>query len=257
MSKKISLLVGQRNRIIDYKDIFPLTISKIHYEYIVQNKRLHKKSEVSLYTEYSMILHVFNFLEKKNITNLSKFNYTNLQELFAYLKILKTKYNKTLSISSQRLVYTFFKSFSKWLYEYHPKESPPLEIFQKSPYKRTNETLKTSFFSDYVLKQIKQGLTHEEDIYIKTYILISLYYGLRSIDIILLNEDCLVPSDKEGKYDLHYIDHKQKETVLLPALAAPVSRSILSLIDYSANYRQIIGTKSIFVEKNLLVKSDL
>lgn len=249
MSKKISLLVGQRNRIIDYKNIFPIAISQRHYEYIVQNKKLHKKSEASLYAEYLMIQHLFNFLVQKNISSLSEFNYTKLQELFAYLKILKTKYNKTLSISSQRLVYTFFKSFSKWLYAYHPNEAPPLEIFYKSPYKRINETLKTSFFSDYVLKQIKQGLTHEEDIYIKTYILILLYYGFRSMDIILLKEDCLVPSDKEGKYDLHYIDHKQKEEVLLPAIATPVSRAILSFIKHTEEYRQTISTKSIFIEK--------
>lgn len=249
MSKKISLLVGQRNKIIEYQDIFPINISKRHYEYINQNKKLHKKSEASLYTEYIMIQHLFNFLVHKNISILSEFNYTKLQELFAYLKTLKTKYDKPLSISSQRLVYTFFKSFSMWLYEYHSNEAPPLEIFHKSPYKRINETLKTSFFSDYVLKQIKQGLTYEEDIYIKTYILISLYYGLRSMDIILLKEDCLVPSDKEGKYDLHYTDHKQKETVVLPALASPVSRAISSLINHTEEYRYVLETKCIFIEK--------
>ena len=249
MNEKISLLVGQRNKIIDYHDIFPVAITKRHYEYIYQFKRLHKKSEASLYAEYSMMKHLFNFLEQKNISNLSEFNYTKLQELFAYLKTLKTKYDKPLSIGSQRLIYTFFKSFSKWLYMHHQNEAPPLEIFHKSPYKRVNKTLKTPFFSDHVLQQIKKGVTQEEDIYTKTYILILLYYGLRSMDIIQLKEDCLKPSDKEGKFDLHYTDHKQKEEVFLPAISSPVSRAILLLKKHTKEYRYIFGSKNIFIEK--------
>ena len=71
-----------------------------------------------------------------------------MQTFFSHLKLLKTK--------QKRLVYTFFKNFIKWLYREYKDESPALNIFQKSPYKRNNSVLKSDFFPDNVLKQIKK-----------------------------------------------------------------------------------------------------
>jgi hypothetical protein len=90
-------------------------------------------------------------------------------------------------------------------------------------------------------------LLDEEDIYTKAYILISLYYGLRSSDIIALKDNCLSMSDKDGKYDLHYIDHKQNEGVTIPAIASPVTRAISALIRHTATYRKQSKINSIFL----------
>ena len=147
------------------------------------------------------------------------------------------------------MVYTFFKNFIKWLYREYKDESPALNIFQKSPYKRNNSVLKSDFFTDSVLKQIKKALVVEEDIYTKTYLLILLYYGLRSIDILSLKNDCLQGSSKSDKYDLIYQDHKQKELVRLPSIATHVSTAIQELIESTKELQKRAASNFIFLKE--------
>ena len=186
----IKLYVNDYDKSIDFSEIKPLWLAKRYYEYIQYNKALALKADSSLYTEVKMMSYLFSFLEEKKLTSLKSFDYSMIQTFFSYLKLVKSKQNKHLSKSTQRLVYTFFKNFIKWLYREYKDESPSLNIFQKSPYKRNNEALKSDFFSDSVLKKIKKSLIVEEDIYTKTYLLILLYYGLRSMDILTLRTDC-------------------------------------------------------------------
>lgn len=244
---KIILKAGKWEKVIDYSHLKPENVAKRHFEYIKESKELKLKTESSLYTEVKMIHYLFNFLIIKNITNLSLFSYGTLQEFYAFLKTTTSKAGDPLSQSSQRLAYTFFKNFSKWLYENHPDEAPPFNIFMKSHFKRNNENVKTAYFSDNMLKQIRKALADEDDIYTKAYILISLYYGLRSSDIVALKDDCLSISDKDGKYDLHYIDHKQNESVTIPAIASPVTRAISALMLHTDLFRKISNTRNIFV----------
>lgn len=244
---KITLKVGKWDKIVDYSEYKPVNIANRHFEYIKQGKDLKSKTESSLYTEVKMIPYLFDFLLIKNITDLSLFSYATLQEFYAFLKTTTSKSATPLSQSSQRLVYTFFKNFSRWLYEHYPDEAPPFSIFMKSNFKRNNENVKTAYFSDNVLKQIKKALVNEEDVYTKAYVMISLYYGLRSSDIIALKDNCLSMSDKDGKYDLHYVDHKQNESVTIPAIASPVARAISALIRHTSTYRKQSGINSIFL----------
>lgn len=244
---KISLMTNTIMKIADYSTLKPANIANRHLEYIKQGKELKSKTESSLYTEAKMIHYLFNFLIIKNISDLSLFSYATLQEFYAFLKTTTSKTGAPLSQSSQRLAYTFFKNFSKWLYGYYPDEAPPFSIFMKSHFKRNNENVKTAYFSDNVLNQIKKALLDEEDVYTKAYIIISLYYGLRSSDIIVLQDNCLSVSDKDGKYDLHYVDHKQNESVTIPAIASPVVRAISALIRHTSTYRKQSKINSIFL----------
>ena len=125
-----------------------------------------------------------------------------------------------------------------------------MHLFAKSPYKRNNAHLKTAYFTDDVLGQIKDALRVEEDILTKAYLLIALYYGLRSSDIVTLRHDCLHSSDKEGKYDLHYIDHKQNEAVTIATIATPVSRAIFALIQHTKALREEASLPYIFLTKD-------
>ncbi len=246
MADPLFLRVGTYEKRVDVSGLKPFNITQHFESYIRHHKSLKSKAESSLYTEVKMTRYLFMFLEMKAIERLTDFSYLTMQELYTYLSTTTTKQNRHLSKSSQRLVYTFFKSFALWLHEYHPSEAPPLNIFQTSPYRGNNDHLKTTYFSDHALKQIRDALREEKDIYIKTYILISLYYGLRSADIVSLRSDCLQISDKDGKYDLHYRDHKQNEAVTIPAIAAPVARVIASLMRESADLRQKASSSEIF-----------
>ena len=243
--------VALQKKMINFVTFKPKELGSLYYQYILMSKNTHKKSESSLYSEAIMIQYLFSFLKLKKINNLQNFTYTIMQEFYTYLKCtLLTKQQKTLSQSSQRLVYTFFKNFSFWLYSYHPDDAPPLNIFQKSPYKRNNENLKTKYFSDYTLQQIKDALVKEEDIYTKAYIMISLHYGLRSMDIITLQSNCLQISEKDSKYDLHYIDHKQNENVTIPAIISPVAKAIASLIHHTQELRDESNLCNLFIIRN-------
>ncbi|MFZ2889454.1 tyrosine-type recombinase/integrase [Sulfuricurvum sp.] len=244
---KISLKVGKWDKVVDYSQLKPTHIANRHFEYIKHSKELKTKTESSLYTEVKMIHYLFNFLMIKNISNLSLFSYATLQEFYAFLKTTTSKSGDPLTQSSQRMAYTFFKNFSKWLYEYYPDEAPPFSIFMKSNFKRNNENIKTTYFSDSVLKQIRKAINSEDDIYTKTYVIISLYYGLRSSDIIALEDNCLSMSDKDGKYDLHYVDHKQNERITIPAIASPVARAISALIRHTDTYRKQSKLNNIFL----------
>lgn len=249
MTDPLFLQVGTYEKRVDLSELRPL-LPVEHFEaYIRHHKALKSKAESSLYTEVKMMRYLFMFLEMKEIERLRDFSYLSMQELYAYLSTVSTKQNRPLSKSSQRLVYTFFKSFALWLNEYYPTEAPSLNIFQQSPYRGNNDHLKTTYFSDHILKQIRSALHVENDIYMKCYILIALYYGLRSIDIVTLTSDCLQISDKDGKYDLHYRDHKQDEAVTIPAIAAPVARAIALLIRESADLRQETSHSEIFIYK--------
>jgi len=246
MPNPLFLQVGAYEKKVELSGLKPFRLAQ-HFEvYIRHHKALKSKAESSLYTEVKMLRYLFMFLELKAIERLTDFSYLTMQELHAYLSTTTSKQNRHLSKSSQRLVYTFFKSFALWLHEYHPSEAPSLNIFQTSPYRGNNDHLKTTYFSDHALKQIRIALRKEKDIYIKSYILISLYYGLRSADIVSLKSDCLQLSDKDGKYDLHYRDHKQNEAVTIPAIAAPVARVIASLMRESADLRQEASFSEIF-----------
>ena len=244
------LSVAKREKLIDYKGLKPQTIVHHHYEYILHLKRMHTKTDSSLYTEIKMMAYFFKFLVYKDIQNLSLFSYPLVQELYAFLATTPTKTNKPLAQSSQRLVYVFFKSFAKWLNEYYPDEAPPLQIFIKSNFKRNNDTLKTTIISDYVLKQIRNALRTEDDLYTKAYITILLYYGLRSIDIVSLKADCLKQSSKDKKYDLHYINHKSKEMTIIPAIELPVYKVISALIEYTQELRDRNNSNEIFIKEN-------
>jgi len=246
MADPLFLRVGTYEKIVDVSALKPFGLAQRFESYIRHHKGLKSKAESSLYTEVKMMHYLFMYLEAKEIEVLTDFSYLSMQALYAYLSTVTTKYGRHLSKSSQRLVYTFFKNFSFWLHEYHPSEAPPLNIFQTSPYRGNNDHLKTTYFSDHVLKQMRSALGDEKDIYIKSYILISLYYGLRSVDIVSLKSDCLQISDKDGKYDLHYRDHKQNEAVTIPAIATPVARAISALMRESADLRQEASFLEIF-----------
>lgn len=245
----IQLSVNDYDKSIDFSEIKPLWLAKRYHEYIQYNKDLALKADASLYTEFKMMSYLFSFLEQKKLSNLKSFDYSMMQTFFSHLKLVKTKQNKHLSQSSQRLVYTFFKNFIKWLYREYKNEAPSLNIFQKSPYKRNNGVLKSDFFSDNVLKQIKKALIIEEDIYTKTYLLILLYYGLRSMDILSLKNDCLQASSKSDKYDLIYTDHKQKELVRLPSISRHVSNAIQELINSTDELQKRAASNFIFLKE--------
>lgn len=249
MGKTITLFPGEVKHVLNYDGLEPVPITLRHYEYIKEAKELRKKSESTLCTECSMMLYLFSFLDLQQITSLHQFSYEHLRVFTAYLSTRQTKRGKRLSLSSQRLVYSFFKSFASWLHFTYPKEAPPLEIFRRSPYKGVNQELKTSFFSDDVMRQIREALRREEDIYTQTYILLLLYYGLRSKDIITLKSNCLNPSDKANRYDLHYIDHKQQEEVLLPAIEPVVAAAIQRLNAHTQAYQRELKRQRIFIKK--------
>jgi len=250
MKDKLFLKVGIYEKYVDFKEMTPIRIVTRYEAYIWYHKQRRSKAESSLYTEVKMIGYLFTFLDHKKITSLRHFEYLHMQELFSFLNTVTSKQGKHLSKSSQRLVYTFFKSFASWLGEYYPKEAPAMYLFARSPYKRNNAHLKTEYFTDDILEQIKDALRVEGDILTKAYILISLYYGLRSSDIVTLRHDCLHPSDKEGKYDLHYIDHKQNEAVTIAAIATPVSRIIFALMRHTEALRKETSLPSLFLIKD-------
>lgn len=249
MSKTLSFKVDRFIKSVDYNVKEPSFIAILHYRYMKHCQDLKLKTDTSLYTEVCMINYFFEFLQSKNITNLTTFSYLNLQELITYLKTCTTSKNNPLSKSSQRLVYTFFKSFAKWLSYDSPHEAPPLNIFQKSPYKRNNDDLKTTYISDEHLEKIKKALKSEDSIYTKVYMLLLMHYGLRSYDVISLRYDCLLMSDKDGKFDLHYIDHKQKEKVVIPAISSYIAKAISSLILLTSNLRIESGLPNIFLKR--------
>lgn len=249
MENTIHFTLKNRVRKVSYNSLKPTQIANFHKEYILESLSMQQKSQTSLYTESMMIKYLFAFLETRAIERLDNIRTIDMEELFAFLATTPTKAGTLLSKSAQRLVYTFFKNFAFWLAVDHPTEAPQLSLFQRSPYKRNNEHLKTAFISDHVLHQIKKALKEEEDLLTKTYLLLSIYYGLRSQDIVALRDDCLHPSDKEGKFDLYYFDHKQKEQVILPAIASPVAHALKSLITSSAKLRSSSNTHYIFVEK--------
>lgn len=249
MDNTIHFTLKNRVRKVSYDSLKPTQIANLHKKYILESLSMQRKSESSLYTESMMIKYLFAFLETRSIERLDRISAMDMEELFAYLATTPTKTGSFLSQSAQRLVYTFFKNFAFWLAVYHPAESPLLSLFQRSPYKRNNEHLKTAFISDHVLHQIKKGLKEEEDLLTKTYLLLSIYYGLRSQDIVSLRDDCLHPSDKEGKFDLYYFDHKQKEQVILPAIASPVAHALATWIASNKELRSSLHTPYIFVEK--------
>lgn len=249
--KPFILNVAKREKLIDYKGLEPQTVVQKHYEYILHLKCMHTKTDSSLYAEIKMMAYFFKFLVHKDIQDLSLFSYPLVLEFYAFLATTPTKLNKPLSQSSQRLVYVFFKSFAQWLNEYYPYEAPPLQIFIKSNFKRNNDTLKTNIISDYVLKQIRNALRIEDDIYTKAYITILLYYGLRSIDIVSLKADCLKQSAKDKKYDLHYVNHKSKEMTIIPAIELPVYKVLSSLIVNTHGLRQRSSYNEIFIKENL------
>jgi len=248
MENTIHFTINNRLRKVSYASLNPKRIAKLHQEYILESLSTQRKSQTSLYTESMMIKYLFAFLETRAIERLEHFTPIHMDELFAFLATASSKSGTLLSQSAQRLVYTFFKNFALWLSEFYPDEAPLLSLFQRSPFKRNNEHLKTAFISDHVLNQIKKGVKEEDDLLTQTYLLLCLYYGLRSQDIVTLREDCLHPSDKEGKFDLYYFDHKQKEQVILPAIASPVAHAVKSLITSSAELRFSSDTHYIFIE---------
>ena len=249
MQNSLYLQVSDRQKYVDFSTLYPEPLAKRYTEYILYHKQRKSKTESSLYTESKMIRYLFDYLQQTTIQDLSHFHLGQMQTFFTYLKTCKSKQNKLLASSSQRLVYTFFKNFSFWLDIFYPKEAPALHIFQKSPYKHNNGHLKTTYFRDSELSQIKQALRNEEDVPTKCYLLISLYYGLRSGDIVTLKSDCLQKNTKDNHYDLHYIDHKQHTSVILPAIALPVSRAIQMLIEKSRALREEANLEYLFLKK--------
>ena len=163
MPKNIYLQVGERKKYVDFTAFYPVPLGKSYAEYILYHIQRKSKTESSLYTEVKMIRYLFEYLRHIGISDLSHFQLAQMQTFITYLKTCKSKQNKPLSQSSQRLVYTFFKNFSFWLDTFYPKEAPALNIFQKSPYRRNNTHLKTTYFRDSELAQIKQGLRNEEE----------------------------------------------------------------------------------------------
>ena len=250
MQNKLCLQVGERKKYVDLSTLFPELPARRYYEYILYCKLHKSKTESSLYTEAKMIRYLFDYLQQIDISDLSYFNLAQMQRFYTYLKTCESKQHKILSKSSQRLVYTFFKNFSLWLDTFYPKEAPALQLFQKSPYRHNNAHLKTTYFRDSELSQIKQALRNEDDVTTRCYLLISLYYGLRSGDIVSLKSDCLHKNDKDNRYDLHYTDHKQNTAVVIPAIVLPVSREIQALLEKNRPLREEAKLEYLFLKKS-------
>lgn len=250
MQNSLYLQVGDRKKYIDLSTLYPELLAKRYAEYILYHKQRKSKTESSLYTEVKMIRYLFDYLQQIGISDLSHFNLSQMQRFYTYLKTCQSKQHKILSQSSQRLVYTFFKNFSIWLDTFYPKEAPVLNIFQKSPYRHNNAHLKTTYFRDSELSQIKEALRNEEDVSTKCYLLISLYYGLRSGDIVILKSNCLQKNAKDNRNDLHYTEHKQNTAVVIPAIAPPVSRAIQALIKKNKPLREEANLEYLFLKKD-------
>ncbi len=250
MQNNLYLQVGERKKYVDLSTLSPELLARRYYEYILYHKQRKSKTESSLYTEAKMIHYLFTYLQQRDIPNLSYFHLSQMQTFYTYLKTCESKQHKILSQSSQRLIYTFFKNFSFWLDTFYPKEAPALHIFQKSPYRHNNAHLKTTYFRDSELSQIKQALRNEDDVTTRCYLLISLYYGLRSGDIVTLKSDCLKKNAKDNRYDLHYTDHKQNTAVLIPAIATPVSRAIQVLLEKNRPLREEANLEYLFLKKS-------
>ena len=233
---------------INYTHHEPKYIMLRHKEYILALQRVKSKTDSSLYTECCQMLIFFKFLNEFDIKELTTYSYLDNQKLLAYLKTSITKRGKPLAQSSQRLVYTFFKSFSIWLFNNYPNEAPNINIFIGKPFINNNATIKTDYFSDDILKKIKDGIKNETNIQTKAYISLLYHYGLRSGDITNLTIECIKMSDKDGKYDLHYFDHKAKEDVVIPAILPHVSATLSKLIHYTHEYRKETKTKYIFFD---------
>ena len=201
----------------------------------------------------SHIVRFWDFCKLQNIDSFEKFNPQITNYFIAYLNtsLTKDKNKNPLSQSTKRVTYSsvyLFFSHSLFFYE---DDFKSLNYFRGEPFE-TGEIL-TESIPEPVLKEIKANLFKYHDIYVSTYILLALNYGMRFSEIINLKEDCLIYNELgKNKYDLHFYSGKINRHRTLYSINNTIAKKIKELIEYSKELRVKHGRKEIFIDVNKL-----
>lgn len=179
------------------------------------------------------LLRFTNFLKetKLDINYFSDLTGNIIDKFIMYLKSMCN------SSSTMVLSYTALKQSVRYgqnlgLDLYPKKEIFPMEI---SRIFGQEDTLKTRLFSDDVAIQIEDALDKEEDIYLKTLIMIAYETGLRLSEILNLEEGSVL-KDFAGTPLLFTQSFKSKEERCAP-ITEKCAKQIKILEEYTKNYR--------------------
>lgn len=233
----------------------PKQFSKHFYEYIKEKKDGKKSVDSTLMCEYTYFSnYIAPFFAKQGLNSFSEITLEKKQLFLVYLNTRITKRNKNLlSHSTKRHILGSAKTYFTWLAMRHPDEAPMLALFSPNPFSRgTNNNLKTKAIDETVMEQIKNALRYEENPYIKTFITIAVYLGLRREDILELRADCLLDDpDKTGAYLIHYYNHKdaswKKKPIPKNCSSAVITLKLLK--EYTHKLREEAADERLFLWK--------
>ncbi len=184
------------------------------YEYVRTNYEMKKKHGATLINEYNYFKnYTMVFMQHKTLRSFKGFDAECMREFAAYLSTIITPRKKPLTRGSASHVISYLKSYCGWLARFYPHEAPNLAVFKVNPLiKGVNLHLKTKLIDEIAISSIKSALRTEKDPYIKACLLIALYHGFRSEDIMNLTRSCLIEdSDTPGKFILRYYNQKSAE----------------------------------------------
>ncbi|ACL74456.1 tyrosine-type recombinase/integrase [Ruminiclostridium cellulolyticum] len=189
--------------------------------------------------------HFANFIESNEIwlSYFSELTPLMIDQFILYLK-RELKSPKTMVVAFSAL-----KSVVRFGQFLQSEKYPPMQIFPDSPCRifGIEDTLTTKCISNFVMIQINQALKKEQDILLKTCLLIAKETGLRLSEILLLEEGCVM-EDFLGSPILFTFSPKIDDE-----RAVVISTELLKVVNelnrYTKEFRKKNNTLLLFVRK--------
>lgn len=246
-NKKLIVVIEENIKYqINYKRV-PLFLTFFYVEFIkIMLKKRGANSTRHLNTH---IVRFWDFCKEQNINSFDGFNPQITNYFIAYLNTSFTKIGKNAPLKQNtkracyQAVYLFFE-YSKFFYS---DDFKSLNYFNGEPFD-VGEIL-TESIPEPVLRDIKMNLLSYHDIYVRTYVLIALNYGMRYSEIIGLTDKCLIKNDLgKHKYDLYFKTSKGNRYRTIYSINNTIAKEIQKLIEYSKEVREEFNLDKIFAK---------
>lgn len=231
----------------------PKPFARHFYDYIKEHKDAKKKSESTLLNECNFFFqHIAPFFASLGFESFAQIDAEAKQRFIVYLNTtLGKKTNRPLGQSAKRHIFGCAKIYFTWLTKHHKDEAPKLAHFNPNPYsKGANAKLKTKIIDETAMEQIKKALRNERNLYVKAFIAVAAYLGLRREDIMELQADCLSDDpDKPGAYHFRYYNHKDSQWYKkpVPKNCSSAVVALKLLIEHTEKLRVESEEKRIFI----------
>ena len=233
---KMHLNYGE-NFIFDFTGLARDDLKELLKEFVWHTKRSDNMALTTLKKTVADIKNTFHvFMVQKGIPSLKDITPQDMEEFQIYLKLLRNKRGKPYKNNTLVGYMSSVSSLFQYGQLYHKELVPECNLFVSKRIRHVGQRVMIDYIPDEVMKQINEGIQKEEDIYIKSILVILKHTGMRLGELVSLRTDCIQEHLLNG-YTMQWVDYKNRKERNPVPVRIECAIAVQTMMEYTESIR--------------------